>query len=57
MEIKTRGGTVRPTAGAGVAVYPLDGDARDELLDAAFTALKAAKLAGGDTVVAARDKM
>ncbi len=55
MEIKTRGGSITPTASAGVAVYPLDGDEKDELIDAAFTAMKRAKLAGGNRVIASRD--
>jgi diguanylate cyclase (GGDEF)-like protein len=41
---------VRATISIGVATFPDDGTTREELLDAADTALYRAKLAGRDSV-------
>ncbi len=56
LEIRTRTGKIQPSASAGVAVYPLDGDSRDELIEAALASLAQAKTLGGNRVCAARDK-
>jgi RNA polymerase sigma factor (sigma-70 family) len=56
LEIRTRSGRLQPTDSAGVAVYPLDGDSKDELIDAALASLFQAKALGGNRVCAARDK-
>ncbi|MBM3498717.1 MAG: diguanylate cyclase [Armatimonadetes bacterium] len=56
LEIRTRTGKIAPTASAGVAVYPLDGDSKDELIDAALAGLAQAKTLGGNRAYAARDK-
>jgi diguanylate cyclase (GGDEF)-like protein len=56
LEIRTRTGRIQPTASAGAAVYPLDGDSRDELIDCALAALRRAKSLGGNRAVGTRDK-
>ena len=56
LEIRTRTGKIQPTASAGVAVYPLDGDSKDELVDAAFASLTQAKTLGGNRACAVRER-
>ncbi|MGQ9731184.1 MAG: sigma-70 family RNA polymerase sigma factor [Candidatus Zipacnadales bacterium] len=56
LEIRTRLGRIKPTCGAGLAVYPLDGDSRDELIDVALENLRKAKAIGANVIRAARDK-
>lgn len=56
LEIRTRVGRIRPTASAGVVVYPLDGDSKDELIEGALATLRQAKALGGNRVFAARDR-
>jgi RNA polymerase sigma-B factor len=56
IEIRARTGRIQATAAAGVAVYPLDGDSKDELLDVALDCLRQAKALGENRIYAARDK-
>jgi RNA polymerase sigma factor (sigma-70 family) len=56
LEIRSRTGKILPTASAGVAVYPLDGDSKDELIEVAMDALRQAKSIGGGRAHAARDR-
>lgn len=56
VEVRTRAGKILPTASAGVAVYPLDGDSKDELIEAALAALVQAKGLGGNRICAAHEK-
>jgi len=56
IEVRARTGRIQVTAGAGVAVYPLDGDSKDELLDTALDCLRRAKALGENRIYAARDK-
>jgi RNA polymerase sigma factor (sigma-70 family) len=56
IELRTRGGRAQPTASAGVAAYPLDGDSKDELIECAMAGLEVAKAAGGSRVASIRDK-
>jgi diguanylate cyclase (GGDEF)-like protein len=56
LEVRYLGTALGPvTVSLGVAVYPGDGDTREELLSAADSALYAAKEAGRDRVVCAGD--
>jgi len=50
ISLAPRPGTVQATISIGVATFPDDGTIREELLDAADTALYRAKLAGRDSV-------
>jgi PleD family two-component response regulator len=56
IEMRTRSGRAQPSASAGVAVYPLDGDSKDELIDAAMSGLALAKIAGGGRAASERDR-
>jgi RNA polymerase sigma-B factor len=56
IEMRTRGGKAQCTASAGVSVYPLDGDSRDELIEAAAQGLELAKDAGGNRTASVRDR-
>jgi diguanylate cyclase (GGDEF)-like protein len=56
LEIRTRTGKLTPAVSVGVAAYPLDGDSKDELVEAALDGLQLAKLAGGECVCSIRDK-
>ena len=56
LEIRTRTGRIQPTASAGLALYPLDGDSKDELLEAALESLRQAKALGGNRLCTARDR-
>ena len=56
LELRTRTGKLQATACAGVAVYPLDGDSKDELLEVSLESLRRAKELGAGRICAARDK-
>ncbi len=54
VEVRVKSGRARATVSAGVAVYPLDGTAKEELICAATEALRLAKQAGRNRVRMAR---
>lgn len=56
LEIRTRTGKLTPSVSIGVAAYPLDGDSKDELIEAALEGLQGAKSTGGNCVFSIRDK-
>jgi len=56
IELRTRGGKAQVTASAGVAEYPLDGDSKEELIEAALQGLELAKQVGGNRIASVRDK-
>jgi RNA polymerase sigma factor (sigma-70 family) len=56
IELRTRSGKAQVTASGGVAAYPLDGDSKEELIEAALQGLELAKEGGGNRIASARDK-